>query len=138
MSAIRHHNPVTVMTVPAAFGRIYSHAVEIPAGHRQLLVSGQIGIAPDGMLRSGFAAQCEQAMDNVEALLAAAQFRPQDMVKVTYYVTEAANLPVLTALRQQRWGSAHPPAVTTLVVAGLARPELLVEIEVTAAAAGRS
>jgi enamine deaminase RidA (YjgF/YER057c/UK114 family) len=38
-------------------------------------------------------------------------------------------------LRRKRWASPTPPAVTTLVVAALARPELLIEIDVTAASA---
>lgn len=137
MTEIRRHAPDTVWNVPDAFRRIYSHAVEIPADRRLLLISGQVGVAPDGAVVSGFAAQCAQAMANVEALLAAAECRPADMVKITYYLTHAADLPVLAAMREARWGSSNPPAVTTLVVAALARPELLVEIEVTAAMARR-
>ncbi|MCW0234646.1 MAG: RidA family protein [Ferrovibrio sp.] len=134
MTDTRRHDPTTVWTVPDAFRRIYSHAVEIPADTRLLLVSGQIGIAPDGTLRSGFADQCAQAIANVEALLAEAGLHVTDIVKATYYLTRATDLPLLTALREQRWSSSTPPAVTTLVVAALARPELLVEIEVMAAA----
>jgi len=133
MTEARRHNPATVAAVPAAFSTIYSHAVEVPPNARQLLISGQIGVAPDGTQQSGFRAQCEQAMANVEALLDAADLRPVDMVKVTYFLTRAEDLPMLTELRQARWSSPNPPAVTTLIVAGLARPGLLVEIEVTAA-----
>lgn len=135
MTKAKRHNPTTVPAVPAAFSMIYSHAVEIPPGMRLLLISGQVGIAPDGMLRSGFRDQCLQAMANVEALLAAAGLRPVDMAKITYYLTDTADLPELTALRQERWGSANPPAVTTLVVTALARPELTIEIDVVAVAA---
>jgi hypothetical protein len=42
-------------------------------------------------------------------------------------LTRAVDLPTLGELRRKRWASATPPAVTTLVVAALARPELLVE-----------
>ena len=133
MTAMQCRDPAVIWDVPDAFRKIYSHAIEVPVGHRLLLISGQIGIAPDGRLHTDFAAQCSQAMTNVEALLAAAELRIQDVVKVTYYLTDAADLPALTALRQQRWSSDNPPAVTTLVVAALARPELRVEIEVTAA-----
>ncbi len=134
MTDSKRHNPSTVSAVPPAFSAIYSHAVEIPPDTRLLLISGQIGVAPDGTVLSGFRAQCAQAMANVEALLAAAALRPVDMVKVIYYLTSAADLPVLTAMRQEHWASSNPPAVTTLVIAALARPELLIEIDVTAAA----
>lgn len=133
MTESRRYNPSTVSAVPAAFSAIYSHAVEIPPDTRLLLISGQIGVAPDGTVLSGFRAQCAQAMANVEALLVAAALRPADLVKVIYYLTSAADLPILAEMRRERWASSNPPAVTTLVVAALARPELLIEIDVTAA-----
>jgi 2-iminobutanoate/2-iminopropanoate deaminase len=133
MTASRH-NPTSVWSVPQPFRAIYSHAVEIPAGMRQLFISGQIGIAPDGTLRSGFAPQCEQAMDNVEAMLAAGRMTKEDMVKVTYLVTRAEDQASLAEIRRRRWSGDLAPAVTTIVVAALARPDYLIEIEVVAAA----
>jgi 2-iminobutanoate/2-iminopropanoate deaminase len=127
------HNPASLRERPEPFRTIYSHAVEVQAGARLLLISGQIGVGQDGVTRSGFAAQCEQAMDNVEALLVAARMTTADIVKVTYFLTRAADLAALGNIRRRRWASAEPPAVTTLVVAALAAPDYLVEIEVTAA-----
>ncbi len=72
-------------------------------------------------------------MTNVEELLAAAKMAISDIVKVTYYLTRPTDLPALSEARTRRWKSDAPPAVTTLVVAALARPDLLIEIEVTAA-----
>jgi 2-iminobutanoate/2-iminopropanoate deaminase len=127
-------NPASVWARPEQFRSIYSHAVEVSAGARLLLISGQIGVAPDGTIRAGFAAQCEQAMDNVEALLADAKMTTADVVKITYFLTRAEDLASLGDIRRRRWASAEPPAVTTIVVAALARADYLVEIEVTAAA----
>ncbi len=127
------HNPASLRDRPEQFRTIYSHAVEVQAGARLLMVSGQIGVGRDGATQSGFAAQCEQAMENVEALLAAARMTTADIVKVTYFLTRAADLPALGDIRRRRWAAAEPPAVTTLVVAALAAPDYLVEIEVTAA-----
>jgi 2-iminobutanoate/2-iminopropanoate deaminase len=128
------YNPATVWDVPAQFKNIYSHAVEIPAGKRLLFVSGQIGIAPDGTARTGFPDQCEQAMDNVEALLSEAAMAKADIVKITYFLTQVEDQPDLGKIRRRRWADAEPPAVTTIVVLALARPEYLIEIEVIAAA----
>lgn len=72
-------------------------------------------------------------MANVEELLAAANMAISDIIKVNYYLTRAADLPALSEARTRRWKTGSPPAVTTLVVAALARPDLLIEIEVTAA-----
>lgn len=133
MGNATRHDPPTVWQVPPSFRGIYSHAVAVPPGLRLLTLSGQVGIAPDGSLPPDFRGQCLQAMDNVEALLADAGAGLPDIVKITYYLTAAADLPLLTELRQQRWSSAQPPAVTTLVVAALARPELTIEIDILAA-----
>ena len=130
---LKDYNPDTVREVPEKFQGIYTHAVEVAAPRKLLLLSGQIGVAPDGTTLPSFEEQCHQAMDNVEALLAAADMSLNDVLRVTYYVTSADNLAALTAARRSRWGSSKAPAVTTLVVAALAGPDLLVEIEVTAA-----
>lgn len=134
MSDAKRLDPSSVWQASPAFRGIYSHAVVVPPGTRLLALSGQVGIAPDGSIRSNFRDQCLQAMGNVEALLAAADAGLPDIVKITYYLTAAADLPLLTDLRQQRWSSSQPPAVTTLVVAALARPDLLIEIDILAAA----
>jgi 2-iminobutanoate/2-iminopropanoate deaminase len=128
------YNPEAVWQVPEGFRSIYAHGVELRSNARLLFVSGQIGIAPDGSLAGDFAVQCEVAMTNVEAMLAAAAMTHTNIVKLVFYLTRAVDLPMLGELRRKRWASATPPAVTTLVVAALARPELLVEIDVTAAA----
>jgi enamine deaminase RidA (YjgF/YER057c/UK114 family) len=127
------YNPDSVWQVPDGFRSIYSHAVEVPEGARTLFISGQVGVAPDGALRSGFSAQLEQAMDNVEALLRAAGMTTADVVKANYYLTRAVDLPTLGEVRRRRWAKKTPEAVTVVVVSALARPEFLVEVEAVAA-----
>ena len=127
------HNPATVWTVPEPFRGIYSHAAEVAAGARLMFVSGQVGTAPDGAIRTGFADQLAQAMDNVEALLAAAGMTTADIVKTNYFLTRAGDLPTLGETRRRRWHSIAPPAVTVVVVSALANPEFLVEVEAVAA-----
>jgi 2-iminobutanoate/2-iminopropanoate deaminase len=130
-SATRH-NPASVWGVPEAFQAIYAHAVEVPAGSRLLLLSGQLGIAPDGKLANSFEAQCEEAMANVERLLESAGLTTRHLVRVIYYLTRPEDLPYLAQVRRARWAQEAPPAITTLVVAALARPDCLIEIEATA------
>ncbi|MEM9549842.1 MAG: RidA family protein [Pseudomonadota bacterium] len=130
---ITRTNPSTVRPVPETFSGIYTHATQLHHPARVIALSGQIGVGLDGAIPSGFEAQCHTAMDHVEALLAAHQASLGDVLRVTYYLTRAQDLPHLTRIRQARWLSDTPPAVTTLVVAGLANPDLLVEIEVLAA-----
>ena len=130
---MKTHNPPTVWTVPEQFRTIYTHALEAPAG-RTLFVSGQFGVAPDGQMRAEFTDQLGQAMDNVEALLASAGMALPNIAKATFFLTRASDLPALGQVRRARWASETPAAVTVVVVAALARPDALVEVEVTAVA----
>ncbi len=129
------HAPTTVSKVPPRYAGIFSHGSEIAEPARFLFLSGQIGVDQDGTTKTGFEAQTRQAIDNVEALLHAADMTRDDILRVVYYVTDAGNLKALSGIRQERWSSNTAPAITTLVVTALAAPDLLVEIEVTASRA---
>jgi enamine deaminase RidA (YjgF/YER057c/UK114 family) len=126
------HNPSDIWPVPAQFQQIYSHAIETEVRNvRQLHVSGQVGVRLDGTIPTDFASQCEQAMDNVDAVLRAAQMSMENVVRVIYYVVRRDDLSLLNEKRLKRWAGIRP-AVTTLLVAGLVRPELVIEIDVLA------
>jgi len=131
---LQTHNPSTVWTVPETFQTIYTHATEVSGGARQLYISGQLGISPEGVMQPDFAGQLDTAMNNVEALLASAGMTRSDMAKATFFLTRTEDLPALSEAQRRRWASDRPPAVTTIIVASLARPDALVEVEVTAAA----
>ena len=124
-------DPPTVWAVPDRVRTIYAHAREAPLG-RALFVSGQFGIAPDGRMGAGFTEQLGLAMANVEALLAAGGMALADVRKATFILTCADDLCALERVRQARWASNAPAAVTVLVAAALARADAVVEIEVTA------
>ena len=126
---IRHN----ALAVAPSFETIYSHAVEIPANSRVLHVSGQIGRTPEGDIPASFNAQFRLAIANLGQVLEGAAMTTSDIVKLTFFVTKAADLRALGAIRRELLSVA--PAVTTLVVAGLAAPEFLVEVEAIAAAA---
>ena len=124
------HNPSTIV---AAFSS-YSLAVEAPAQARWLHVSGQVGVAPDGALAEGAEAQMETAFRNVLAILNAAGMGPHDLVKVTVFLTRAGDVGLYRQVRDRMLAGATP-ASTLLVVAALADPGWLVEIEAVAASA---
>jgi enamine deaminase RidA (YjgF/YER057c/UK114 family) len=74
-----------------------------------------------------FRAQAEQTCRNLKAALDALGATPNDIVKVTNYVVDRRDLPVLVEVRRAILGDLRP--ASTAVVAGLAREELLVEID---------
>jgi enamine deaminase RidA (YjgF/YER057c/UK114 family) len=70
-------------------------------------------------------------MDNVETLLAEADASLDDVAKATVYVTESDFLPSVNETVLRRLGKTAP-AFTTVVVKGLASPELLMEVDIVA------
>lgn len=122
-------NPSTVPHSP-----FYSQGVEVAAGGRTVHVSGQVGIGPDGVPEEGVAAQTRRAIANVHAVLAEAGMGPECVVSQRIYLTSPESVPGFVEAAAEFLG-ADPPATTMLVVAGLADPVLLVEIEAVAVAA---
>lgn len=120
-------NPDTVAKPTAN----YSQCVDVPAGARRLIISGQVGARPDGSIAQGVEAQTEQVFDNLEAVLAAAGMEMKDVVKIVSYCVGREHLAGMRAVRQRRLGG-HAPTSTLVIVAGLAHPDYLIEIEAEA------
>jgi enamine deaminase RidA (YjgF/YER057c/UK114 family) len=95
---------------------------------------GQVGQDIDSSQSVGVGdveAQAEQAMANVELLLAEAGARLEDIIKIVVYLVDIRyREPVYRVLGRRLRGVF--PVSTGLVVTALARPEWLIEIDVTA------
>jgi enamine deaminase RidA (YjgF/YER057c/UK114 family) len=110
----------------------YAHGIEIPSGARQVVVSGQVGVRPDGSVAQGIEAQLECTWANILSVLKAANMGPSDIVKVTTFVTHPDHFKVHPRARASVLGN-HRAAATAVCVSALASPEFLCEIEVIAA-----
>ena len=110
----------------------YAHAIEVPESAKTMFIAGQVGIDVDGNVPADFAAQADLAWRNLMAILEFNGMRMKDVVKITHFLTDAANLPAYNEVRSKYLGEERP-ASTLLIVAGLARPDLLVEVEMVAA-----
>ena len=75
--------------------------------------------------------QSRNCFRTIEAALKEGGFAMADIVRATYYVTDAADVDAHFAVCGEVLGDIRP-AATLLIVVGLARPEMKVEIEVTA------
>jgi enamine deaminase RidA (YjgF/YER057c/UK114 family) len=95
---------------------------------------GQVGQDLDSAKSVGIgdvAAQTEQAMANIKQLLDEAGSRLDDVVKIVVYLVDPRyREPVYQVVG--RWLKGVYPVSTGVVVTALARPEWLVEIDVTA------
>jgi enamine deaminase RidA (YjgF/YER057c/UK114 family) len=75
--------------------------------------------------------QARNCFKTIEAALGEGGFAMADIVRATYYITDGGDADAVFAVCGQVLGEIRP-ASTILVVAGLLKPEMKVEIEVTA------
>ena len=120
-------------SAPAPFSR-YSQAILVPENYRWLHISGQVGCDLDQKLAIGFEAQAELAWSNLVALLTAGGMSVHDLVKVNILLTRTENVAASRAIRDRALQGAQP-ASTLMVIAGLAHPDMLIEVEAIAAKA---
>jgi enamine deaminase RidA (YjgF/YER057c/UK114 family) len=118
--------------VPAPIRGYYSNCVRVSSGPL-LFVAGQVGMDLEGKIPKDAAAQAALALKNIETILAAEGATLADVVKVTVYVTDMKYLDEITPARLAAFPKDGPASVI-VQVAGLAFPELKVEIEAVAVA----
>jgi reactive intermediate/imine deaminase len=124
---IKRTNPPT-LSKPTG----YTHVVEASGG-RTVYVSGQVAFDKDGAIvgAGDMKAQAEQVFQNLQHALASAGATFKDVVKMNTYTTDMSQVQSIRDVRARYLGETAP-ASTLVQVVRLARPELLLEIEVVA------
>ncbi|MGE0499344.1 MAG: RidA family protein [Rhizobiaceae bacterium] len=125
---LRHLRPASIRP---PFAR-YSHGVEVPAGRRLVLCSGQLGVGSDDSVPEDAGAQAELCFANIAAILGEAGLGLSNVVRINAYVTDRAHMKGYMAVRDQLFAD-PAPASTLMVVSGFTREEFKVEVEVIAA-----
>lgn len=115
----------------------FSQVAVVRDAGRTIYVGGQNAVTQDGQIvgKDDIAAQTGQALANVEVALRGAGVELANLVKLTIYLVQGHDA-------RQAFGGAQPflrrlnapPVISVLVVAGLANPDFLVEIEAIAVA----
>jgi 2-iminobutanoate/2-iminopropanoate deaminase len=131
-SGLRRHDPASI-----APGSNYTHGIEVPPGARILGIAGQVGRDLNGHIPDGIEAQATLAWANVKAVLAEAGMEMSDIVHYFSILVRREDNDGYDKARVAALGDARP-ASTKIYVAGLARPEILCEVQVFAAKIGRS
>jgi len=112
----------------------YSHQIELTGNERLLVISGQVGMQPDGTVPEDPYEQIDIAFENINRNLTAANMEVKDIIKITYFLVGEFD----TAKRREIVLSklqGHQPCSTLLYVAALASPVFRVEIEAWASRA---
>lgn len=111
----------------------YCQAAVEPVG-RRVHIAGQVAWTVDRTLvgPDDAEAQTEKTIDNIEAILKGMGGTINDVVSVTMYYVREEDLSAIRDVRGRRFGLHHGPASTGVKVAGLVRPDLLVEMSAIA------
>ena len=104
----------------------YSQAVRAGA---MVLCAGQSGHAVDGSIADDIAAQTEQCLANVLAVLAAGGAAETDVVRVGVYLTDVAQFAAMNEVYGRVFSAPYP--VRTTVYVGLP-PGMLIEVDAIA------
>jgi enamine deaminase RidA (YjgF/YER057c/UK114 family) len=128
---IRRLNPPELGAPPG-----YSQIVEV-RGSRIAFIAGQTALDRDGALigKDDFPAQAEQVFRNLGVALRAVGCTAANLVKLTVFVRDMANLAAYREARNRFFATVTPlaaPAVTLVEVSKLYGPDFLIEIEAIA------
>jgi 2-iminobutanoate/2-iminopropanoate deaminase len=110
-----------------------SHFTDAVRAGELLYVSGLVAVDGEGRLVGGddVVAQTRQVFENMRAVLAAAGCGFADVVKVTIFLTDVDDRPLINPVRQEAFGATRP-ASTLVEVPRLAVGGAKVEIECVA------
>jgi enamine deaminase RidA (YjgF/YER057c/UK114 family) len=126
--------PINPWTWQDAYG--FSQAVEVRNATRTIYCAGQASVDEQGApLHAGdMIAQLHRAVDNLETVLAAAGLTLKDVVRLNYYTTDVPGYLKASAAVADRLRHAGCNAPGTLLgIAALFHPDILIELEATAA-----
>lgn len=131
LAVVNHPVRPTGVAPPAA---AYELGVVTESGSRLLHTAGIVGTRPDGTIAADIAGQAAEVWRSIGAILAAAGFRPSDVVSYTTYAVVGEDLTGVMAARDAFLES-HGAASTLVTVPALAQPQWKVEVSVIAARA---
>jgi 2-iminobutanoate/2-iminopropanoate deaminase len=104
----------------------------VPAGHRLVLTSGQLGIGADEAIPVDCEAQADLCFANIAAILAEDRMTLANIVRLNAYFTAREHMQGYMRSRDRQFPGT-PPASTLMIVSGFTRTEFVVEIEAIAA-----
>jgi enamine deaminase RidA (YjgF/YER057c/UK114 family) len=135
--AMTQINLLTPPSLPAPNG--YSHVATIEPDSRLVWTAGQVPISADGepAPADDWEAQTRLVMQNLTVALNAGGASWDDVFKLTIFVVDTSALATIRAVRDEFVDPERPPTSSLVQVAGLFRPDILIEIEAIAAVAAR-
>ena len=130
MLTLRHVNPDGMHKNPA-----FSQAITVHGPHETVYVGGQNAVDVDGQIvgRGDVALQATQVARNVRTVLDEVGATSDAVVKWNVHLVQGQDARVaMQAFLAELGVPERPPTVTVLLVAGLAHPDFLLEVDAVA------
>ncbi|CAG0930088.1 aminoacrylate peracid reductase [Thermoflexales bacterium] len=127
---VQYHNPAELAKNPG-----FSQAVVVTNPAKTIYVGGQDAVDASGQIigKGDITAQTEQVFKNLQVALAAGGAGLENVVKWNILIVQGQSLQAGFEVFQRVWGRRpNPPAITVMLVAGLAHPDFLVEMDAIA------
>jgi enamine deaminase RidA (YjgF/YER057c/UK114 family) len=128
--AVQHINPDDLAKNPA-----FTNVIVVTGAAKTVYIGGQDAVDASGAIvgKGDLKAQAEQVMQNMQVALAAAGAGLEHVIKWNVYLVQGQPLQPGFEVFQRVWGRRpNPPAISMVFVAGLARPDFLLEIDAIA------
>lgn len=129
-ATVEHLNPEGLPRNPA-----FTNVVAVTGPATTVYVGGQNAVTEAGEVvgKDDIGAQTEQIFRNLQTALAAAGAELEHVIKWTIYVVDGQPVEPGFEAFQRVWGRRpNPPVITVVMVAGLAHPDFLAELEAVA------
>lgn len=113
----------------------FSQVVTTQGNGKTIYIGGQNAVNAKGEIvgKGDIAMQTEQAMKNVQTAVSVCEATFDNIVKLSIYVMKGQDIRSGFQASQKCLGNlTNPPAISVLIVAGLANPDFLVEVDATA------
>jgi 2-iminobutanoate/2-iminopropanoate deaminase len=119
--------------LPGTIAEPMSHYTDAVLAGGFLWISGMLPTDADGNLvgKGDVVAQTEQVLRNIEAVLTAAGLTFAQVVRVTVYLRNVDDRPLINPVRRKYFGESRP-ASTLVEISRLALDDALIEIEAVA------
>ena len=127
---VQHINPDGLSKNP-----VFSQIVTIQGNGKTVYIGGQDALNAQGEIvgKGDIAIQTEQVMKNLQIALSACGATFENLVKLSIYVVQGHDMRSGFQASQKFLGNlTNPPAISVLIVSGLANPGFLVEMEAIA------
>ncbi|GII92915.1 RidA family protein [Sinosporangium siamense] len=124
---------ITPKVLPSELPVKFAYSYAVRQGN-ELVISGLVSVDAEGRVKGVNDArqQADQIFANLAAVCEAADVGIDDVIETTTYCTDRSYLAAINDARVQFFTGPVKPTSTLVVVAGLARPEFLVEISARA------